>query len=214
MNVKLNVIFNIVLFILTIISCTNKSSEKNSTKINYLQFQPIYNIKDTNIINKTDKTIDILYNGINNYLGGKHNLKIHFSTECMICENIQTYKNGFIFGKKLYVTKDSIKYLHDKSIITDSTKNIKKITMYGIENKTLEIFFSQGKLKFTNQGYSCNDSEYFTVKLFFKKGTITFKKLINATFFEYDLDKNGINEQYLIGSRNCTQELVLLRINE
>lgn len=78
----------------------------------------------------------------------------------------------------------------------------------------MKKIFSQGKLKFTNQGYSCNDSEYFTVKLFFKKGTITFKKLINATFFEYDLDKNGINEQYLIGSRNCTQELVLLRINE
>ena len=70
------------------------------------------------------------------------------------------------------------------------------------------------KLKLTNHGYSCNDSEYFNVKLFFKKGTITLKKLINATFFEYDLDKNGINEQYLIGSRNCTQELVLLRINE
>lgn len=147
MNVKLNDIFKIVLFILTIISCTNKSSEKNSTKINYLQFQPIYNIKDTNIINKTDKTIDILYNGINNYLVGKHNFNIHFPTECIICENIQTYKNGFIFGKKLYVTKDSIKYLHDKSIITDSTKNIKKITMYGIENKTLEKNFFTRKIK-------------------------------------------------------------------
>jgi hypothetical protein len=34
------------------------------------------------------------------------------------------------------------------------------------------------------------------------------------SFFEFDLDNNGIKEQYLLGTRNCSQEVVLLRIND
>ncbi len=45
----------------------------------------------------------------------------------------------------------------------------------------------------------------------FPKGEIIIDSLINASFFEYDLDADGLKEQYLFGYRNCSQEMVILR---
>ena len=173
----------------------------------------IRKINDASISNNTEKTIDILFNGADNYLGGHRNAKMNFATECMVCEPIQVYKQGFLFGKRLYITKDSVIIYQSDRDISDTAGLIKMKGYYG-ESKPKKYQFSSGSLTMKYQGQSCNDADFALVKLSYDKGAISFDKLINASFFEYDINKNGINEQYLLGTRNCSQELVLLRIND
>lgn len=173
----------------------------------------IRNANDTSISNTTNRTIDILFNGVDNYLGGNRNYKMHFATECMICEPVQVYKKGFLFGKRLYVTKDDVIIYQSNRNISDTAGLIKMKRYYG-ERGTKNYDFSNGRLTMKYQGQSCNDADFVSVSLSYDTGRINFNKLINATLFECDLDDNGINEQYLLGLRNCSQELVLLRINE
>lgn len=171
----------------------------------------IKNVRDTSIKNSTSRTIDILFNGVDKYLGGHRNSKMNFATECMICEPVQVYKQGFLFGKRLYVTKDSVVIYESDRDISDSTGVIKMESYYG-ERKVKKYQFSNGSLTMKYQGQSCNDADFVSTSLHYDKGTIELSKLLNASFFEYDLDNDGTKEQYLLGTRNCSQELVLLRV--
>lgn len=211
-----------ILILAFLVSCNNHSHEttlkSNTDSIKLITQDSIFNlsitkkVSDTSIINTTEKTIDILFNGVDNYLGGQRNDKMNFATECMVCEPVQVYGHGFLFGKKLFVTKDSIVIYKKGRNISDTADIVKMRGYYG-ERKTRQYQFSQGHLTFKYQGQSCNDADFVSVNLSYAKGSIKFNKLINASFFEYDLDNNGIKEQYLLGTRNCSQELVLLRIN-
>jgi hypothetical protein len=206
-----------------IISCNNQTQEQTVvSKTENLQgrhqdstfsAEIIRNINDTSISNSTDNTIDILFNGAANYLGGQRNPKMNFTTECMVCEPVQVYKQGFLFGKRLYITKDSVIIYQSDRDISDTSAMI-KMKGYDGERKAKKYKFSGGSLTMKYQGQSCNDADFVSVKLSYDKGAINFNNLINASLFEYDLDKNGINEQYLLGTRNCSQELVLLRVND
>ena len=64
------------------------------------------------------------------------------------------------------------------------------------------------------QNSSCMDADLVTINLTYDNGFININNILMPSFFEYDLDKDGINEQYILGVRNCTQELILLRIND
>lgn len=211
-----------ILILIVSISCNNSThgptptSKTDSTKLltqdSVLSLFIVKNISDPSIINTTGRTVDVLFNGVDNYLGGQRNPEINFTTECMVCEPIQTYEHGLLFGKKLFITKDSIAIFKNDRNISDTTGLVKMVGYYG-ERKTRQYPFSQGNLTMKYQGQSCNDADFVLVNLSYAKGSIKFNKLINASFFEYDLDNNGMKEQYLLGTRNCSQEVVLLRVN-
>lgn len=211
-----------LLILIVSISCNNSTHNTTSTSktdsTKFLTQDSIYslsivkNVSDTSIINTTDRTVDILFNGVDNYLGGQRNPKLNFATECLVCEPIQTYEHGLLFGKKLFITKDSIAIFENDRNISDTTGIVKMVGYYG-ERKARKHPFSQGNLTMKYQGQSCNDADFVLVNLSYAKGSVKFSKLINASFFEYDLDNNGIKEQYLLGTRNCSQEVVLLRVN-
>ena len=171
------------------------------------------NIFDSSILNTTDRTVDILFNGVENYSGGRQNPKMNFATECMVCEQVQAYGHGFLFGKRLFITTDSITIYKNDRNVPDTTDIVKMTGYYG-ERKIKQYQFSQGNLTMKYQGQSCNDADFVSVNLSYPKGSIKINKLINASFFEFDLDNNGVKEQYLLGTRNCSQEVVLLRIND
>lgn len=168
---------------------------------------------NNNIINKSDRKVDLLFNGIDKYLGGHENSTVRFRTECMGCLSIQEYQGGLLFGKRLFISPDNIKYFKGNIDIPDSIGRIHFYTD-DRERTNPKFQFSDGKGSIKYIGISCNDADFNNVRLTYPTGEIVIDSMINASFFEYDLNKDGQMEQYLLGSRNCSQELAILRIRK
>ena len=188
---------------------TTKTATIDTTLV--LQYQT--NFIDKNIINKSDRKVDLLFNGVEGYLGGHSNPDISFHTECMACQPVQEFNDGLLFGKRLHITTDNIKFYKNNFDISDSTNRINFISD-GRERTNPKFDFKDGSGNIRYIGVSCNDADFNKVRLTFPTGEIIVDSLINASFFEYDLDKDGQKEQYLFGARNCSQELVILRVRK
>ena len=178
-----------------------------------LIFQYQTDFTDKNITNKSDRKIDLLFNGIENYFGGHESSIVRFRTECMGCLPVQEFDGGLLFGQRLLITSNNIKYYKANFDIPDS---INRIKLYSDSRERTNPKFTfkdgNGHIKYT--GISCNDADFNKVRLTFSPGYIIIDSLINASFFEYDIDADGQNEQYLLGFRNCSQELAILRIRK
>jgi hypothetical protein len=168
------------------------------------------NISDKLITNKSDRKVDLLFNGVEGFLGGHSISEVRFKTECMGCMSVQEFNGGLLLGKRLLITADNIKYYKTKFDIPDSINRI-KLFSDGRERTNPKFNFKDGKGSIKYIGISCNDADFNKVRLTFPTGEIIVDSLINASFFEYDLDADGLNEQYLFGLRNCSSELVILR---
>ena len=204
-------------------SCKSKISNVNPNNIDSsnakrdsitlpVVYQYILNFKDKNIKNHSDRIVDVLYNGINNYLAGKANANVRFQSECMRCLNVQQYNEGILFGKQLIINNNNISYLSDKIDIPDSVGIIPNVSLKDRRSQTFRYKDVSATMKFT--GISCNDADFNRVELSYDSGKITVDSLINASLFEFDLDRDGFAEQFLIGVRNCSQELVILRLRK
>jgi hypothetical protein len=217
--------FIYILLILLVASCDNKTKTisdnsvidqpktHTSAKDSILTFSFVTNFRHQNISNKSDRQIDLLFNGVDNYLGGQSNHKVHFQTECLPCEPIQEYLGGLLFAKRLLITTDQIKYFKNNFVIPDSLNSIK---LYSDERERTnpKFQFTDGKGSIKYVGISCNDADFNKVRLTYPTGEIVIDSIINASFFEYDVNTDGQKEQYLLGSRSCSQEFVLLRIRK
>jgi hypothetical protein len=190
---------------------TENPQVDSSATDSILTFSFVMNFSHQNISNKSDRQIDLLFNGIGNYLGGQRNDAVQFRTECLPCEPIQAYMGGLLFAKQLLITPAQIKYFKNDFDIPDSLNRI-KFNTDGRERKNPRFLFKDGKGSIKYIGISCNDADFNKVQLTYPTGEIVIDSLINASFFEYDLNMNGQKEQYLLGSRSCNQEFVLLRI--
>lgn len=171
------------------------------------------NFVDKQIINKSNRKVDLLFNGIEGYLGGRSNSNVSFATECMGCQSIQEFKGGLVFGKRLFITAESIKYYRNNVDIPESMNRINVFTVGRVRSNP-KFNFQDGEVRIKYIGISCNDADFNKVYLIFPKGEIIIDSLINASFFEYDLDTDGQKEQYIFGYRNCSQEMVILRIRK
>lgn len=178
-----------------------------------LIFSFVSNFSHQSISNKSDRQIDMLFNSIDKYLGGQPNPKVHFQTECLPCEPIQEYMGGLLFAKRLLITKDQIKYYKNNFDIPDSLNRIKFNSDYR-ERTNPKFQFTDGNGSIKYLGVSCNDADFNKVRLSYSTGEIVIDSLINASFFEYDLNLDGQKEQYVLGSRSCSQELVIFRIRK
>lgn len=205
-------------------SCDNKTTTTSNSSItnkpkadtlttNILKFPFVINFSNPNISNKSDRQIDLLFNGVNNYLGGQQNPKIDFHTECLQCEQVQKCQGGLLFAKHLLIMPDQIKYYKNFLPIQDSTNRIEFITSKE-GNKNMKFQFSDGSASIKYLGISCDDADFNKIRLTYPTGESVVDSLINASFFEYDLNKDGQIEQYLFGTRTCSQEFVLLRIRK
>jgi hypothetical protein len=180
-------------------------------------FYPIIDFKDSNITNTTPLKIDVLYNGIKNFLNGKLNKNVRFPTDCITCNAVQKFDNDLLFGKRLKFSKDKVELLNRDTTLP-AKNNIPRIrsdyNRWSNKNiqKQTKFKFSQGNgcIKFIS--HSCDDADFELIRLNYKNGFIEIKDLIGIELFEFDLDKDGIKEQYLMGMRNCTQELAIIRI--
>ena len=169
-------------------------------------------VSDRNIKNSSDRKVDLLFNGVDNHLGGQRNPKVNFHTECMFCEPVQKFRNGLLFAKRLLITSDEIKYYKTDFNIPDSSNLIKLVTPRERNNPRFSFEGGKGRIKYL--GISCNDADFNKTKLSFETGDVVVDSIINVSFFEYDLNSDGQKEQYLLGSRSCSQELVILRVRK
>ncbi|MEZ5013988.1 MAG: hypothetical protein R2794_06820 [Chitinophagales bacterium] len=192
---------------------TDRSQTDSLATDSVLTFSFVTNFSHKNISNTSDRQIDLLYNGIDNYLGGHSNHKVHFQTECLACEPIQQYMGGLLFAKRLLIATDQINYYKKDFDIPDSINRI-KFSSDGRERTNPKFQFSDGKGSIKYIGISCNDADFNKVRLTYPTGEIVIDSLINASFFEYDLNMDGQKEQYLLGLRSCSQEFVILRIRK
>jgi hypothetical protein len=217
--------FIYIILVLLISSCNNRTKTINdsssSERLNtdslladsILTFSFDTNFRSLNISNKSNRQIDLLFNGIDNYFGGHRNPKINFRTECLPCEPLYEYMGGLFFTKRLLIKPNQIKFYKTDINIPDSVNRI-KLRTYNRERTNPKFSFSEGEASIKYIGVSCNDADFNNVYLSYPSGEIAIDSLINASFFEYDLDKDGQIEQYLLGSRNCSQEFALIRIRK
>ncbi|MFK7906655.1 MAG: hypothetical protein AB8B69_16105 [Chitinophagales bacterium] len=205
---------NFLLVVLFLSSCNGIEVQENSTSIStdsVLIFNYKYNIVDTSIMNTSKRQIDVAFNGVNRFLGGSFNRSVTFHTECMVCEPIQRFRGGLLFAKRLLISSQKIVYYKKDFEIPDSLDRIDLVSYHSEKDKKLfEFGTRKGEISYLDS--SCNDSDLYGVKLFYEEGNIEVKNILNPILFEYDLDENGEEEQFLIGSRNCSQELVILRV--
>ncbi|MCX6351993.1 MAG: hypothetical protein NTX03_09030 [Bacteroidetes bacterium] len=211
-----------ILILIIFASCDSKIKKSVNSKKNkvvkidstladsFATYTYVNNIHDHNIINKSDRQIDLLYNSVNGYIDGKKNYRVFFHSECLICEPVQKFKDGLLFAKRIIITPNKIRYYKDDFKIDDSINQVKSSKIR--ERETVKLKFDGGNGSVSYQGMSCNDADYNKVQLHYKTGSIEIDSFINASFFDYDLDSNGEKEQYLIGARSCDQELIILRI--
>lgn len=171
------------------------------------------NIYHPIVFSKSDRQIDLLYNNINNYIGKPKNEKVYFQTECLSCEPLQKFEDGLLFAKQLLITSDKIKYFKKSKDIPDSLNRV-KLKSINREKIVSKFKFSNGKGSIRYLDNSCIDADFNRVTLSYPSGFVSVDSLINASFFEYDLNGDGEIEQYLIGSRSCNQDLIILRIQK
>lgn len=217
--------FIYIILALLVASCDNKTTSNSESSVtdkhktdslatdSILTFPFVTNFSHKTISNKSDRQIDLLFNSVDNYLGGQPNYKVHFQTECLPCEPIQKYMGGLLFAKRLLITTNQINFYKNDFGIPDSINRI-KFNSDDRERTNPKFQFSDGKGSIKYIGISCNDADFNKVRLTYPTGEIVIDSLINASFFEYDLNMDGQKEQYLLGSRSCNQEFVILRIRK
>ena len=211
----------IMIIFLLVLSCKKENVTTNKTQLlsenkmklskdSIINFR--MNIKDKSIFNDTDKQIDVLINGEREYLGNDNKTNFKFNTECLKCQAIEVYGNDLLFAKQLLISENQIRYFKKPIVISKKLKQIETESSY--EQKTSKFKFKEGVGKIKFEKVACNDSDKNEVTLNYGKRKIIIRNFVEANFFEFDLDKNGTKEQYIFGVRNCSQEIVILRIRE
>lgn len=205
----------------SLVACHSKTSPESLTGqgIEYKEtdtsiiFSILEGFKDSMITNYSNKKIDLMFNGIENYLDGKRYQNVNFRTECMLCADVQKINHELLFANRLLIKSNEIEYLKsDRNLPEDL--GLVHLTYDKHTGDDLKLEFGEGFGSIINIGQSCMDADLYQVTLYYSSGKIIIDSLLNASFFEYDLDNNHQKEQYLLGSRNCSQELVLLRIRD
>jgi len=172
---------------------------------------PPYEISnDSSIRNTSGKKIFLLYNSMEDRFIKSDSLYL-FSTECMMCEPLDVYNDHFVYAHQLEIFDSSVRYSVRDLALSGKTVHLARTNIYD-DRKPLKFRFSGGTAEMKYIKMSCNDADFYDVTLNYPSGSIKLNNVLNAEFFEYDLDKDGMKEQYILSTRNCTQEIALLKI--
>jgi hypothetical protein len=156
---------------------------------------------DENIVNTSAHKVFILYNSAKNFLPTTDTIGRHFFTECMDCEPVQTYQDHLLFASQMEIYPEKSAFHKEKLPVSNSMSSIKRVNSYGNE-KIVNFSFSDGAVKIKHIKQSCNDAELKQVILYYKDGEVKISNVLNASFFQFDLNKDGKQEQYILANRN------------
>jgi hypothetical protein len=164
---------------------------------------------DSNIINSSGRKITVLYNSMDGFQGLKDSM-IYFMTECVQCEPVQIFNDHLVFANQLEIFIDKTIYHDKKLVLMASSGFVHQQASYERRTKKFQFQAGKGELRFTEP--FCMNADTYKLVLHYQSGDITINNIFDARFFEYDLDKNGATEQYVLSSRNCSQELTVFKI--
>ena len=179
------------------------------------------------LVNKSDHKVDLLFdsrasNGIMfraelfkdwQVFKKDNSLILHFPTREIFAHQIHLFKDTVIVKKNIEfnVLSDTLKTINFRT----NTKYLKNdsgdMDVIEIFDKT-EYTFQNSKAYVIQKGSRCTDSGINSVHLKYKKGTVKFLYLNNIKLFETDLNKDGINEIYIINFSCCDGKLKIYRI--
>lgn len=215
----MNLLLKLILLTL-FIGCNTKQEKSKDSAIQLIKIDTLTNkefysktvISDTNLTNMSGHRIIILYNSINNFFPQTDSIGFRFPTECLFCEPIQVYNEHLVFGGHLEIFNTKVTFNDKELAIPNNSLLTKRIGSNGKDAKPNNFKFSSGsgQIKYIEQ--SCNDADLNVVTLTYKTGLIKIRNLLNAEFFEFDSNKDGVSEQYILATRNCSQELAILKI--
>lgn len=167
-------------------------------------------VKGSNIRNSTSRRVDLLMNSVEGYLGGHFCPNIRLPTECLACENFTPTRGGLVFADRLLFGPDSAR--HPPSGDWD-TKGSRPLPRFQVTKRRSQKKSFPGKVvTFRYTGPSCDDADLVNVEIRYPDGAVRLDSVLDPSFFEYDLDADSEPEQFVFGSRDCSQEMVLFRI--
>lgn len=176
-----------------------------------LMFEVLTNYSDSRIHNSSKLKVDLLFSSIDYFRKYKRIPAVEFHTECMFCESVETTSRGLLFAKRLLLDLDSVCFFKEDTVF-GKAKVLTKLSCDYRSNKSVKYPLQLAKSRMDYIGQSCMDADYHRITLRDKLGTLQIDSVLNPFFVEYDLDGNGIEETFLFGSRNCSQELIVFRI--
>lgn len=168
-------------------------------------------VSGPSIHNSTSRRVDLLMNSVQGYLGGHFCRNNRLPTDCMECEPFQPTRDGFVYARYFEFGPDSARYSAGGARI-DSGSN--PLPRFQVTKKLQKKSFPGKVVTFRYAGPSCDDADLVNVEVRYPGGTIRLDSVLNPSFFEYDLDADSELEQFVFGSRDCSQEMVLFRIGK
>lgn len=166
-------------------------------------------VSGPSIHNSTSRRVDLLMNSVQGYLGGHFCRNIRLPTECMECEPFQPTGGGFVYARYFEFGPDSARYSAGGARIDSGSKPFPR---FQVTKKLQKKSFPRKVVTFRYAGPSCDDADLVNVEIRYPDGTIRLDSVLNPSFFEHDLDADSEPEQFVFGSRDCSQEMVLFRI--
>jgi len=145
---------------------------------------------------KSDSSLIVNFHPKGNFL---NQLEIEYDT--VKFRTIERKSNIHTDTLKAYSFRTNLHYYY-----TDSVFNVEEIF------KTTKYKFSDANVVLYQEGNRCTDSGMNSIKIIFKNGFIHFKNLNNIKFFEYDINKDGKNEIYIINFSCCDEKLKIFRV--
>ncbi len=167
-------------------------------------------VNGSNISNSTSRRVDLLMNSVQGYLGGHFCRNVHLPTECLACEPFTPTKGGFVFANHFMFGPDSARYSTGGTWNTAGSKPLPHFQV--TKRRSQKKSFPAKTVTFRYAGPSCDDADLVNVEIRYPDGAVRLDSVLNPSFFEYDLDADSEPEQFVFGSRDCSQEMVLFRI--
>jgi hypothetical protein len=213
-----------LLFLLLFASCHHKETAKTADPIQIdktdslpaTAFTTRLVTSDSNLTNTSGRQLFVLYNSIVGFLprtdSSSGTPASRFATECMICEPLHVYNDHLVFAGQLEIFSDRTSRTFNDLPIPPNSPRPKRFGSNDREDKPNSFKFSEGTGRIEYIRRSCNDAALTTLTLTYKTGQFKLKNILNANFFEFDMNKDGRPEQYILATRNCSQELAILKI--
>ncbi len=186
------------------------------------------NEKAFELINKSKHKAELIFDN-------RASRSIMFQTELFRNWQIYELDNALVLhfpGKErsanqIHLVYDSVfvkKRVFPKTRYTDTLKTIafRTNTIYTENDSgyidvvyvhdTTEYKFDNTRIEVMRQGPRCNDSGINSIKINFNENYILFKYLNNIKLFQYDLNKDGEFEIYIINFSCCESKLKIYRV--
>ncbi|MBI4946415.1 MAG: toxin-antitoxin system YwqK family antitoxin [Bacteroidetes bacterium] len=179
-------------------------------------------VNDTSILNNSDLKLYLLLDTRNSK---KDLLKLgeYLFYGIQVCDNGNLTIHVGLFHFVIYPTGLEVHETSDtickKKIIAhefSTNRNVKKLKngeydiSYVLEKK---YFTTQvGKVEIERKQMSCDDTGYNPIRITNNNKSIYFKDIGNIIFFEYDSDKDGEKELYILNYFSCTGHLEIYKI--